>query len=479
VPLPSGLPYDAVKTTAPAVPFGAIIRPLTNLSSVTRRTYLLLFVFLFLPYSYFNHSDGWNQGSRLAALHAVVIKGTIAIDAYQKTTGDKAFVNGHYYSEKAPAMTVLALPAFSVTVLAQRMLGIDPDSVRAWAVSQWIATTCSVGLVVALGGVAFFALLRTRMSDAHALLATVGVWLGTFAMPYASALFSHAGTAGLMAIALWAVLDPRRSARRDYVAGLCAGLAIASEYPAAIGAGCLAVYVWTQDRNRASRLLLAFLPGLALIAMNNYLITGSPFQLAYGSNENFPTEGAAHGFGHGAPSLTAALGVLVGEYRGLFFWNPVLLMAIPGWMVLVRMDRAFAMLIATTAALCLLQVASFHNPHGGFAVGPRYLLPAIPILGLAAAFGIARFPKTGAALAAVSVGLMALVTSIGISPAEDLMTPLRDYYIYRLVHGALANNLGLLLGLTRTGSAALLAVPLGILGWQLLRDVRSARIPPG
>ena len=52
------------------------------------------------------------------------------------------------------------------------------------------------------------------------------------------------------------------------------------------------------------------------------------------------------------------------------------------------------------------------------------------------------------------------------------MTPFRDYYVHRFVHGALANNLGLLMGLTRLGSAMLLALPMAVVGWQLLRDVQ-------
>jgi len=47
---------------------------------VNRAQFLLLFVSLFVPFSYFNHSDGWNQGARLAELHAVVLKGTLRID---------------------------------------------------------------------------------------------------------------------------------------------------------------------------------------------------------------------------------------------------------------------------------------------------------------------------------------------------------------------------------------------------------------
>ena len=67
------------------------------------RVYLLVFALLFVPYAYFDHSDGWNQISRLAALHAVVVEHTIVIDDYQVFTGDKAFINGHYYSEKRRA----------------------------------------------------------------------------------------------------------------------------------------------------------------------------------------------------------------------------------------------------------------------------------------------------------------------------------------------------------------------------------------
>ena len=43
-----------------------------------------MFVSLLVPFAYFNHSDGWNQGARLAELHAIVLKGTLSIDAYHE-----------------------------------------------------------------------------------------------------------------------------------------------------------------------------------------------------------------------------------------------------------------------------------------------------------------------------------------------------------------------------------------------------------
>src|SRR4051794_16054648 len=120
--------------------------------------YALVFLSLVVPFSYFNHSDGWNQGVRLAELHAVVLHHTLRIDDYISYTGDRALIDGHYYSEKAPGMALAALPAFAAAVGIERLAGIDPDGDRGRRISEWIATVGSVGLLAALGGAAFFAL---------------------------------------------------------------------------------------------------------------------------------------------------------------------------------------------------------------------------------------------------------------------------------------------------------------------------------
>src|SRR5262245_17975164 len=213
-----------------------------------------MFLFLYLPYVYFNHSDGWNQHARFAELHAVVLHRTLAIDSYHEITGDKGLVNGHYYSEKAPATSLMALPAFAITVFAQRWMGIDPDSETAWHVSEWTTTAGSIAIVAALGGVAFFALLRRRFGQVEAHVGTAALFLGSLTFPYAASLFAHAGTIGLIAIALWCLLGHRLPPNwLDYLGGVCAGLAVASEYPAAIPVACLLLYLAWTDFARSMR----------------------------------------------------------------------------------------------------------------------------------------------------------------------------------------------------------------------------------
>ena len=420
----------------------------------------LVFLSLFVPFAYFNHSDGWNQGARLAELHAIGLQGTLKIDKYHEITGDKAVIGGHYYSEKAPAIVAMALPAFVVTAWFQQRMGIDPDSPAGWRVSQWIATAASVGVVAALGGAFFFLLLLDRLGAPLALLSSYAVFLGTITFPYATALFAHAGTIGLLSIALWAALD-RAEPRRDYIAGCCAGLAVAAEYPALIPATALGLYLATEPP-RAFRYGLALLPAAVLILGNNYLISGSPFRVSYGANPAFPQITAGNAFGFSLPDPDAIRSLLWGEYRGLLFWSPVLLMALPGLIVWFRRDRGVAVMMVIVWVFMLLQVASFYSWFGGNAVGPRYLSPAIPFFGLAAAYGIKRFPIPGAVLTMVSIVLMAMVTAIAIDPPEDVAAPLRLFYFVRFRDDRFADNLGTLLGVPLQASLAVPAIVVAV-----------------
>lgn len=435
--------------------------------------YALLFVALFVPFSYFNHSDGWNQGARLAELHAIVVKHTLKIDDYVSYTGDRALIDGHYYSEKAPAMTLAALPAFAATVAIQKAMGIDPDHERAKKVSDWIATSLSVGVLAALGGVAFFALISTDIAPVPAVIATFGIFLGTIIWPYATALFAHAGTIGLLCIAMWAALGDRP---RDTIAGVAAGLAVASEYPAAIPVAVLGVYLGAKDWRRMIRYGVATLPGATLILLNNAAISGSPFKLGYGSNPLFPELTATNTFGFSVPDVLALRELLVGEYRGLLPWSPVLVMAVPGLGVLFRKERALSVAVVAGILLVLLQVASFYTWFGGNAVGPRYLAPAIPFVALAAAYGIRRFPEMGMILAVISIGMMLMIAAIAIDPPGDVLTPLQSFYLARIEQHRFADNLGRLLGLPVWLSLLPpIAIP-ALAAWRLLAaDTRSVR----
>jgi len=174
----------------------------------TQTAALLLFSILIAAFGYFNR-PGWNQNSRLDVLHAIVMKGKLAIDDYHTNTGDKAIFNGHFYSEKAPGIIPLALPAFVFSLFVTESRGLFIDAPQGWALSAWMTTVGTTGVLTALGGVATFALLAAHLKRRDAFLVSLFLFLGTIAFPYATMLFSHAAVIGLIAIAQWAVFAPQ------------------------------------------------------------------------------------------------------------------------------------------------------------------------------------------------------------------------------------------------------------------------------
>lgn len=215
---------------------------------------------------------------------------------------------------------------------------------------------------------------------------------------------------------------------------------------------------------------LGTLPAAVLILANNYAITGSPFQLSYGSNPLFPELAAATSYGFNVPELSAIRGLLWGEYRGLFFWSPVLFMAVPGFYYMFRKDRGLAIMAMSACLMVLLQSAAFYTWFGGNAVGPRYLSPILPLIGLAAAYAIERWPEPGLVVSIISILLMLGVTAIAIDPPGDVMTPLQSFYSVRLEQNRFADNLGTLIGLPLWLSLVVPLVLPAVAAWRLLKE---------
>src|SRR5207249_2855642 len=83
---------------------------------------------LFVSYAYFYQAGGWNQNSRFALVRAILERHTVRIDDYSAHTGDRALWHGHYYSDKAPGTSFVALMPAAVARGLSRAAGVDPES---------------------------------------------------------------------------------------------------------------------------------------------------------------------------------------------------------------------------------------------------------------------------------------------------------------------------------------------------------------
>ncbi len=312
---------------------------------------------------------------------------------------DKSVYHGHLYSDKAPGMSVLELPAAEAVRLPSPYHW-PYESLRLWAVR-----VLASGLALIVG-----AFLVGRISEGIAPgyggAALVTFALGTLVAPLAAANFEHvtAGTAALAAFALaWR--------RRPLAAGLVAGAAVDFAYETGLIVAILAVYVaYKLGRRGLGEFALGLIPAAVLLGAYDWLAFGAPWHLSYTyKSAEFSAQQSSGLFGIHLPYLHAIHATLVGR-GGLLMISPVLVAAAYGLFLLRRRFPAEAAVCAAVALAFLFLEWGYFDPYGGLSPGPRFFVPAIPFLalGLATAFA-ARFWLT-TALAALSIAPMTGLT---------------------------------------------------------------------
>src|SRR4029077_17301606 len=137
-----------------------------------RRSAMVLGVALFISYAYFYQAGGWNQNSRFALVRAIIERHTLQIDAYALHTGDRALWEDHYYSDKAPGASLLALAPVAVARGMARLVHVDPESFPGIAWTSYVATVVTSGLFTLIAALVVMQLaLRWGCSRGAALFA--------------------------------------------------------------------------------------------------------------------------------------------------------------------------------------------------------------------------------------------------------------------------------------------------------------------
>jgi hypothetical protein len=400
-------------------------------------------------------ASGWAQVSNFALVRALA-NGTAKIDPYHWETKDESWYRGHYYSVKSPVLPALTLPVYEVlkanggaswayrTALdarEQRSWRWRPSAlpadlygrnrIRTYHVRDRIEADTPLVWVLGLFGCVLPALglmllvrrLGDRLEPGYGVAAAVTLGLCTMVLPFSTLYFSHV-LAALLGFAAFAVLWKERDGpgRAALVAlgGLLAGLAFATEYPLALGAGVLGLYA--ISRGARLRRGLAYAGGalvgaLPLFAYNLWAF-GSITHLSYANavkvqgltGHDVLGSNAGGFFGVGVPDPKVVLDLLFSA-KGLFTLSPVLVMGVVGIVLLRRGGRrAEAWVIGGLAVAYLVYNSGYWLPFGGGTPGPRFLMPVVPFLALPLALAYRRFPVTTFALAIPSALFMLTAT---------------------------------------------------------------------
>lgn len=486
-----------------AMRVGAILRSLER-AGVS----VPLFALLLGVYAFFYQAGGWNQNSRFDLVRAIVEDHALTIDRFEKNTGDDAVRDGHYYCDKAPGASLLAVPAHAALFALAGSPRPIPEPLL--ALCAWLSIVFAVSVPSALGASFLFRAARAMgLGEGIGLVTALGWALGSMALPYATLLYGNQLAASLM-IAAFALLvegkhgEQALTTSRLLVVFALLGLAVATEYPAAligIPIGLYALHV-VGLRRAAIGALGAALPLAVLFAYH---------RAAFGRALAFPYDFSVWQepktgwfMGLGKPDLGVLHDLLLGEFRGLFWATPWLALAVPG-AIAAWPTRAREVAVCAAAVLAFLWLNASLPPrawHGGWAAGPRYLVPMLPFAALLAGAAIHAVAPRRALLAGV-VGLllvsganMLVVTAVKPEVPTSERKPFTGYAWPHFLAGDLAVsrqsidmltdppggpkqafNVGMKLGLTGLASLGPLAAWTLACGVWLARAQRRATRP--
>ena len=420
-----------------------------------------LFVLAAVTFAYFTGGAGWNQDAHFDLTRAIVERQTLFIDGYDVNTGDVSKgTGGHTFINKPPGASILAAAPYAVIYAIERRLHEPIDSMT--RMNRWIATALSVGLCGALIGPILYLYGRRKMNatPATALCVAAIILFGTIIFPYSTMLFAHvpAALCLLLAVTLFET--------RPVAAGIAAGLAVSCFYVCAIAVIILALTSFSPQRHRGhrafplclcgkqlSRFLLGLLPFAVLMAIYQWLCFGSPFRTAVEASTPFTEKSLLFGVIK-MPSMAALYGITLSPYRGLFFVSPILFLAL----FAAKRNREFWSVIAI-ALTFILAIASFNGWSGGFAFGPRYLVPIIPLLGIPMMTAKPKPRLLWIAAAIFSVGLNFIATATDPMPSPEIQHPVSRYLVPAFFTGHIGEKTRREVGWFETQSVPNVALP--------------------
>jgi len=360
-----------------------------------RRIQWPVFFLLMASYAFFWQARDWNASTRLMLTYALVDRGTIQLDGLDNQTGDIAFFHSHYYLDKLPGFSYLATVPYALAKWSLRLPDHPlntPAALAHWDADYWVTLGTS-GVATALTALLLIGLaVELGCRPRGALLVGLAYGLATPTYVYATLAYGHQLTA-LALLGSFLLIRQRggstsRINGRMVAAGFLAAYASVVELqvgPASAIVGCY-LLATCAIRRRPLKDLSAFVVGAMVptcgLLVYNQLAFGSPLDMGYfhhATKQFAEVHNKENPLGLLRPNWSLVVPLTVGLHRGLFFYAPILILAVPGWVVLVaRRYWAEAGVSAGIAVAVFLVNLSYPEWTGGWSTGPRLLLPLIP-----------------------------------------------------------------------------------------------------
>ena len=310
---------------------------------------------LLIGQAYVTNDDG---GSMLEVARSIVHDGNLSVPPHFGVLGE----DGAYYSKYGLLLPLLSL----IPVGLAQPLGLLTSHVRT------LESGGAASLMPLVGGALAAALYllgrRLEASRAAAALVAAGTVLGTYLLPYGRDFFSEP----LVALGL-VVMVERVLAGREAQAAVALAMAVLARPQSAAFVPLLGLFILA--RGGGSRGLLRAISPLAVAAAitlaYNLVRFGDVLEFGY-------REPVDPGFT--TPLWEGAAGLLLSPEKSVLLFAPAIVLVPSAAVAAWRRDRA-----TTATALALFGVvfvldATWHSWEGGWAWGPRLLIPGVAVV---------------------------------------------------------------------------------------------------
>jgi hypothetical protein len=375
---------------------------------------------------------------------------------------------------------LLGVPVY---VVLKTLAGWEAEAVSNDTLLRWMRIALAGLPTAGIALLLFYLLGFLELSREKRLYLMLAYGLGTIAFPYGVLLFGHQ-LATLCLVGAFAFIQ-RQSRSPGTLppagCGLLLGCALLVEYTTLLLVVPLAAYAVYASPRRLKDTCLglagSLLPVLLLMGYHTSCF-GSPLASGYG----FLVHGhfaAVHDrglWGMVTPSFSRLGTILFSPNKGLWFYSPWLLLAIPALVMAIARPRLPEwrpawIALAAGSLFYLLFAMSLQLTAWGWSLGPRHLCPLMPFWVLAIGTLLRRSPpwpvwtmRALRVLVPFSVVAIALPTATFGGFPPDFNNPLADFSVRLLATGCLSPSVGTAVGLS-PGLAALpfwLALAAGI-----------------
>jgi hypothetical protein len=352
--------------------------------------FFLCFFFLFSS----GRIASQDAGQQLQVAVLLATTGALGQDARDAGPADASWVrapNGRFYQAHDIGNIVLMLPG--AWLGARLSAASDSDDILNPPALSRAGASLACAAIAALGCFWMFRLFSCFWPVRTAFLLSVAFPATTIFMAYSRAAWDVLGGCCFMCGVLYysaRLLRGDRIGASALMLAATTALVCSFRFSLApflvIGAGV----VFVAARQRLTlRLVLSsacvFCGVIFPSLVYNFVRTGSPVRPATATAQYLDGVNALTG-----NMLYGLYGLFLSPNRGIFLFSPILLLAVVTVIKWERLDRELRQLLSIygAAAACYVLLISKMANWGAFGWGPRYLMPVLPLMFLAAACGL-------------------------------------------------------------------------------------------